>query len=124
MQKEFIDNANKAGKQAFDAAKEVSALNASAFETVLAKQLEIANQLMAVNTKQAKIFSDYKDAPSAFEAQSALIREITEQAAGNTRDMMEIMNKTRDAYDKFFQKSLKETTDTVKKTQASLNRAA
>lgn len=124
MNQDIIETMNKAGKQAFDAAKEVSALNASTFETVLEKQIEIANQIVALNTKQAKIVAEFKDAPSAFQAQAALIQEITEQAADNARDLVEIINKTRVAYDKFFQKGLKETTEAVKKARAGVNLAA
>lgn len=119
MQNEFIDNVNKAGKQAYDAAQEVSALNSSAFETLLAKQIEIANQFVAVSNKQAKIFSEFKDAPSAFQAQSDLVKEVSEQAANNARDTVEIMNKTRAAYDKLFQKGLKEATDVAKKAKVA-----
>lgn len=119
MQKDFVDNVTKANKKAFDTAKEVTDLNTSTFETVLNKQLELANQLAEINAKQAKIVAEFKDAPSAFEAQSALFQEITEQAAGNTREAVELLNKTRAAYDKLFQKSVKETNDAVKKAQSS-----
>lgn len=124
MQNEFIDTVNKAGKQAFDAAQEVSALNASTFETVLEKQLQFANQMMALNAKQAKIIAEYKDAPSAFEAQSTLVQEIGEQVAGNTRDIAELLNKTRTAYDKLFQKSLKDSAEAMKKAQSGIKRPA
>lgn len=119
MQKDFVDNVTKANKKAFDTAKEVTDLNTSTFETVLNKQLELANQLAEINAKQAKIIAEFKDAPSAFEAQSALFQEITEQAAGNTREAVELLNKTRAAYDKLFQKSVKEANDAVKKAQSS-----
>ncbi len=119
MQKDFVDNVTKANKKAFDTAKEVTDLNTSTFETVLNKQLELANQLAEINAKQAKIVAEFKDAPSAFEAQSALFQEITEQAAGNTREAVELLNKTRAAYDKLFQKSVKEANDAVKKAQTS-----
>lgn len=119
MQKDFVDNVTKANKKAFDTAKEVTDLNTSTFETVLNKQLELANQLAEINARQAKIVAEFKDAPSAFEAQSALFQEITEQAAGNTREAVELLNKTRAAYDKLFQKSVKEANDVVKKAQSS-----
>lgn len=119
MQKDFVDNVTKANKKAFDTAKEVTDLNTSTFETVLNKQLELANQLAEINAKQAKIIAEFKDAPSAFEAQSTLFQEITEQAAGNTREAVELLNKTRAAYDKLFQKSVKEANDAVKKAQSS-----
>lgn len=124
MQKEFFDSVNTAGKQAFDAAQEVTALNASTFQTVLEKQLEIAGQIAAFNARQADIITGYKDAPSAVKAQSALAQEITEQAAANTRETVEILNKTRTAYDKLFQKSFKAANATVKKAQDSINAAA
>ena len=124
MQKDFVDNMSKANKKAFDTAKELTELNASTFGILLDKQLEIANQLAEVNAKQARIFAEYKDAPSAFQAQSVLVREITEQAAGNARDVVELLNKSRDAYDKLFQKGLKDAADAVKKVQASYNAAA
>lgn len=124
MQNEFIDNVNKAGKQAFDAAKEITALNSSTFETLLDKQVEIANQFVALSNKQAKIFSEFKDAPSAFQAQSELAKEVSEQIAGNARDAMEIVNKTRAAYDKLFQKGMKEATNAAQKAQAGLTKAA
>jgi len=124
MQKEFFDNVNKAGKQALNTAKEVNALNTSTFETVLDKQLEIANRFVALNAKQTQIVSEYKDVPSAFQAQSTLFKEFTEQAAANARETVELMNKTREAYDKLFQKSLKNAGETVKKAQASSNKAA
>jgi phasin family protein len=124
MQNEFIDTVNKAGKQAFDAAQEVSALNASTFETVLEKQLQFANQMMALNAKQAKIIAEYKDAPSAFEAQSTLVQEIGEQVAGNARDIAEPLNKTRTAYDKLFQKGLKDSAEVMKKAQSGIKRPA
>lgn len=119
MQKEFIDNVNKAGKQAFDAAKEVSALNSSTFEALLEKQVEIANQFVALSNKQAKIFSEFKDAPSAFQAQSELAKEVSEQIAGNARDAMEILDKSRTAYDKLFQKGLKDATEAAKKAKVA-----
>lgn len=119
MNQDFVETVNQAGKQAFEAAKEVSALNASTLETVLEKQLEIANQMVALNAKQARIVAEFKDVPSAFKAQSDLVREITEQAAGNARDLVEMLNKTRSAYDKLFQKGFKSTTEAVKKAQAA-----
>lgn len=119
MQKDFVDNVSQANKKAFDAAKEVTDLNVSTFESVLNKQLEIANQLAAINAEQARIFAEFKDGPSAFQAQSTLVQEITEQAAGNARDTVELLNKTRTAYDKLFQKGLKNATDAVKNTQSS-----
>lgn len=119
MQKEFVDNVTKANKKAFDSAKEVTDLNTSTFETLLNKQLELANQLAEINAKQVKIIAGYKDAPSALEAQSGLMQEITEQAAGNTREAVELLNKTRAAYDKLFQKGLKDANDAVKQAQSS-----
>lgn len=119
MQKEFVDNVTKANKKAFDAAREVTDLNTSTFETVLKKQLELANQLAEINAKQAKIIAEFKDAPSAFQAQSALFEEITEQAAGNARDTVELLNNTRTAYDKLFQKGIKDATDAVKQAQSN-----
>lgn len=124
MQKEFVDNVTKANKKAFDTAKEVTDLNTKTFETVLGKQMELANQLVDFNAKQAKIIAEYKDAPSALQAQSALFQEITEQAAGNAREAVELLNKTRTAYDKLFQKGLKDANAAVKKAQASHNAAA
>ncbi len=124
MQKEFVDNVTKANKKAFDTAKEVTDLNTKTFETVLGKQMELANQLVDFNAKQAKIIAEYKDAPSALQAQSALFQEITEQAAGNAREAVELLNKTRTAYDKLFQKGLKDANAAVKKAQASQNAAA
>jgi len=124
MQKEFLDTVNNAGKQAYEAAKEVTAVNASTFETVLEKQLEIANQIVELGSKQARIISEFKDVPSAFKAQTALIQESADQAVSNARDAMEIVNKVRGAYDKLFQKGLKDATDAAKKAQANLSVAA
>lgn len=124
MQKEFIDTVNKAGKQAYEVAKEVTAINTSVFETVLEKQLEIANQIADLGSKQARIISEFKDVPSAFKAQSALIQETTDQAAGNAREAVEILNKVRASYDKLFQKGLKEANEVAKKAQANLSVAA
>ena len=123
MQDRFVDNLNAANQKAFDTAREVADLNASTFETVLNKQLEITKQLAAINAKQAKIIVEYKDAPTALEAQSALIQEITEQAAGNARDAVELLTTTRSAYDKLLQKSLEDATDAVSKAQSGYNTA-
>lgn len=119
MQKEFIDNVNQASKQASEAAKEITALNTSTFESILDKQLELANQFVALGTKQSQIAAEIKDVPSAFQAQSALFQELTEQAASNARETVELVNKTRDAYDKLFQKGLKDAGKAAKKAQAS-----
>lgn len=124
MQKEFVDNVTKANKKAFDTAKKMTDLNTSTFETMLNKQMELANQFVDFNTRQAKIFAEYKDAPSALQAQSALFQEITEQTAGNARETVELLNETRTAYDKLFQKGLKDANDAVKKAQSSYNAAA
>lgn len=124
MQNEFVDNVTKANKKAFDAAREVTDLNTSTFQSLLSKQLELVNQFAEINAKQARILAEYKDAPSAFQAQSALFQEVTEQAAGNTRDAVELLNKTRTAYDKLFQKGLKDAGEAVKKAQASTGKAA
>lgn len=124
MQNDFIDRMSKANKQAFDTAKQVAELNASTFESVLTKQMTLANELAAINTKQAKIIAEYQDAPSAIEAQSALIQEIAEQAAGAARDTVELMNKMRTEYDELFQKSLKEAGDAVAEAQAAYGAAA
>jgi len=124
MQKEFTDSVNTANKKAFEAAKEVTDLNTSTFETLLNKQLEIANQLADINTKQARIFAESKDVPSAFQAQSALVQEITEQAASNARDAVALLNKTRTAYDKLFQKGIKDASEAASKAQSSYNATA
>lgn len=124
MQKEFVDSVNEANKKALDTAREVTDLNTSTFEAVLNKQLEMANQLAGINARQAKIMAEYTDAPSAFQAQSVLIQEVTEQVAGNARDAVELLNKTRTAYDELFQKGLKDAADAVKKAQSSYNAAA
>lgn len=124
MQKEFVDNVTQANRKAFDTAKEMTDLNTRTFETVLGKQMELANQLVDFNTKQAKIIAEYKDAPSALQAQSALFQEITERAAGNAREAVELLNETRTAYDKLFQKGLKDANAAVKKAQSSHKTAA
>lgn len=124
MQKDFVDNVTKANKKAFDTAREMTDLNTSTFETVLSKQMELANQFVEFNARQAKIFAEYKDAPSALQAQSALFQEITEQASSNAREAVELLNKTRTAYDKLLQKGLNDASDAVKKAQASYNAAA
>lgn len=124
MQNEFIDSVNQAGEKALNAVNEVAALNASIFKTVLDKQLEIANQFADINAKQARIIAEFKDAPGAFEAQTALIKEITEQSAGNARDAVELLEKTRAAYDRLFEKGLKDATDAVKEAQHRYNAAA
>jgi phasin family protein len=124
MQKQYVDNVTKANKKAFDAAREVVDLNSSTLETMLSKQLELANQLAEINARQAKILAEFKDAPTAFQAQSALVQEIAEQAAGNTRDAFELLNKSRAAYDKLFQKGLKSAADSIKEAQAGFNATA
>lgn len=124
MQNDFIERVNKANKQAFDTAKQIAELNASTFESVLTKQLTLANELATINARQAKIIAEYQDAPSAIEAQSALIQEIAEQAAGAARDTVELMSKTRAEYDELFQKSLKEAGDAVAEAQAAYGAAA
>lgn len=123
MQKEFVDNVNQASKQAFEAAKEITALNTSTFESIMDKQLEMANQFMALGTKQSQIAAEIKDVPSAFQAQSALFQELTEQGASNAREAVALANKTRDAYDKLFQKGLNDAGKAVKKAQADFTAA-
>lgn len=124
MQKDFANDMSKASKKAMDTAREATDLNNSTLQTVLSKQLELVNQFASINARQMQILTEYKDVPSALQAQTALVQEITEQAAGNAREAVELVNKTRTAYEKLVQKGVKETTDAVNKAQASFSATA
>ena len=108
MQNEIFEAANKAGEAAYTAVKEITALNVATVETLVEKQFELVNQAVDLGVKQVKLATESKDARVAMRAQVALVEDAAEQALDNVRDLVAIANKTRVAYDKLFDKNIKE----------------
>lgn len=118
MSNQILDNFNEAGQTAYDAVKDVIALNQAVFGEFVEKQLQVADQIVDFTVKHAKLVTDTKDQRSLFQGQVALVEEAAEQALDNVRDVVEIANKARASYEKLAEKNVKTATEQLKKVPA------
>lgn len=119
MSNDIIEAANKAGQAAFEAAKEVAEINNATLDTLVEKQLAFASQVVDFGVKQIKLVTEAKDATSAVKAQVALVEDAAGQALNNARDLVDLANKTRVAYDKLVDKNVKSAVASLKTKKAA-----
>ena len=115
MTNPFVDNINEAGQAAYDAVKEVVALNQSVFTDLVEKQLQVVNQLVELGVKQAKLVAETKDQRALIQGQISLAEEAAEQALSNVRDAIELGNKARVSYEKLAEKNVQVASEQLKK---------
>ena len=107
MSNEIVNVANQAGQAAYDAAKEVIALNNATLDSVLKKHFEVASQVVDLGVKQARLVTESKDPKVAIKAQVELVEGAADQALSNAREFADIANRARTAYDKLVEKNVK-----------------
>lgn len=107
MSNQIVNMANQASQAAYEAAKEVVALNNATLESVLKKQFEVASQVVDLGVKQAKLVTDSKDPKLAIKAQVELVEGAADQALSNVREFVNIASQARTAYDKLVDKNVK-----------------
>ncbi len=115
MTNPFVDNINEAGQTAYDAVKEVFALNQSVFTDLVEKQLQVVNQLVELGVKQAKLVAETKDQRALVQGQISLAEEAAEQALTNVRDVIELGTKARVSYEKLAEKNVQVASEQLKK---------
>lgn len=118
MNNPILDNFNEAGRTAYDAVKDIIAVNQTVFGDLVEKQLQVADQVVELAVKHAQLVTDIKDQRSLVQGQVALIEEAAAKAFDNVRDVVEIANKARVSVEKLAEKSVKTATEQLKKAPA------
>jgi len=115
MSNQVVETVNEAGQAAVEAVKAVVAVNTAAVEALVAKQFEIATQVVEMTVAQAKLVLGAKDTRSAFEAQVALFEKAAGLALDHARDFAEIANSTGSQYSKLVDKNVKSAVAAINK---------
>ena len=114
MQKQTLDTVQNAVETAYNTTKQVVDINATAWENLIEKQLEVMNQMVDFGTKQFKLLGEAKDVKTTLAAQTGLVENAAEQAMANVRDVVKIANEARTAYDKLVNKGVQDAVAAVK----------
>ena len=114
MQKQTLDTVQNAVETAYKTTKQVVDINATAWENLIEKQLEVMNQMVDFGTKQFKLLGEVKDVKTTLAAQTGLVENAAEQAMANVRDVVKIANEARTAYDKLVNKGVQDAVAAVK----------
>jgi phasin family protein len=115
MQKpqEALEMINKLGTTGFDNLRELGELQMSTWNKLMDTQVEIFNSLMSRAEEQVKVATGAKDVESAVKAQVEINREVAEEMMKKTRDSVDMVQETGEAYRVWAEKAVKEVTEQV-----------
>lgn len=78
--------------------RKLAEINMNTWEQLVAKQMAVMNVCFENTSKQAELLKDAKRVDELVEKQTELARELSEKLAESNKEVIEVLNKTRDEY--------------------------
>ena len=78
--------------------RKLAEINMNTWEQLVAKQMAVMNVCFENTSKQAELMKEAKSVDELVEKQTELARELSEKLAESNKEVVEVLNKTRDEY--------------------------
>ena len=78
--------------------RKLAEINMNTWEQLVAKQMAVMNVCFENTSKQAELLKEAKRVDELVEKQTELARELSEKLAESNKEVIEVLNKTRDEY--------------------------
>ncbi|MFQ6023423.1 MAG: phasin family protein [Acidiferrobacterales bacterium] len=116
--KNVVDVVNKANTQAFEAAKEVAAINSRAIDKLVRQQLELVGFAINGGVKQLELLGDTKGYNEYFAAQAELAQEGAEKVIAAVHETLGVLTGARDELNAVVEKGVEAISAQAKPAQA------
>jgi len=78
--------------------RKLAEINMNTWEQLVAKQMAVMNLCFENTSKQAELLKEAKRVDELVAKQTELARELSEKLAESNKEVIEVLNKTRDEY--------------------------
>jgi phasin family protein len=113
--KENIEMINEINSRGYDSFRQLSDITFNAWNTAVDKQIAAYTNLMNSSMEQVKLVSEAKDYQDVVRGQMDFTRKIGEELIANTRDAVELSQKTGEEVRSWFENSLSSVNEQVSK---------
>jgi phasin family protein len=113
--KESIEMINEINRKGYDSFRQLSDITLKAWNTAVDKQIAAYTSLMNSSMEQIKLASEAKDYQEVVRGQMDFTRKIGEELVANTRDAVELSQKTSEEVRSWFENSLSSVNEQVSK---------
>jgi phasin family protein len=113
--KENIEMINEINSKGYDSLRELSDITLKAWNLGMEKQMEIYSSLMNSSLEQVKLASEAKDYHEVVRGQMDLTRKMGEELMSNTREMVEMGQKTGEEMRAWFDSNLSSVNEQITK---------
>ena len=115
---QIVETMTKIGRDAFEAARELSEVNMRTVERLGEQQLELFSQSLERGVFTVGRFADAKGYKEVLSVQADVAQELADTTTQQTRKTMAVLTEARNSVSELLQKELKQAVDsTVKATQ-------
>jgi phasin family protein len=113
--KESIDMINEINSKGYDSFRQLSDITLKAWNSAVDQQIAAYANLMNSSMEQIKLVSEAKDYQEVVRGQMDMTRKIGEELVANTRDAVELSQKTGEDVRAWFESSLSSVNEQVTK---------
>ncbi len=113
--KQNIDMINEINSKGYDSFRQLSDITLKAWNTAVDKQIEAYTSLMNSSMEQLKLVSEAKDYHEVVRGQMDLTRKLGEEMVSNTRDAVELSQKTGEEVRAWLESSITSVNEQVTK---------
>ena len=111
--KENIEMINEINSKGYDSFRQLTDITLKAWNQAVDKQIEAYTSLMNSSLEQIKLVSEAKDYHEVVRGQMDLTRKIGEEMVNNTREAVEMSQKTGEEVRAWFESSLSSVNEQV-----------
>jgi phasin family protein len=113
--KENIEMINEINSKGYDSFRQLTDITLKAWNQAIDKQIEAYTSLMNSSLEQIKLASEAKDYHEVVRSQMDLTRKVGEEMVNNTREAVEMGQKTGEEVRAWFESSLSTANEQVTK---------
>lgn len=113
--KENIEMMNEFNGKGYDSFRQLTDITLNAWNQAIEKQMETYSSLMNSSLEQIKLVSEAKDYHEVVRGQMDMTRKLGEEMVNNTREAVEMSQKTGEEVRAWFESSLSTVNEQVSK---------
>ncbi len=113
--KENIEIMNEINGKGYDSFRQLTDITLNAWNQAIEKQMETYSSLMNSSLEQIKLVSEAKDYHEVVRGQMDMARKLGEEMVNNTREAVEMSQKTGEEVRAWFESSLSTVNEQVSK---------
>ncbi|MEJ2395091.1 MAG: phasin family protein [Candidatus Thiodiazotropha sp.] len=113
--KENIEMMNEINGKGYDSFRQLTDITLNAWNQAIEKQMETYSSLMNSSLEQIKLVSEAKDYHEVVRGQMDMTRKLGEEMVNNTREAVEMSQKTGEEVRAWFESSLSTVNEQVSK---------